>query len=88
MELDDKINQNVGKLMPGNYANLITERKYFDCKILFESNVHDVPAPTFMKTPLKEIPDSLKDDYTYGGRIQINSYYIERNFPASRTTSA
>lgn len=88
IELDDKINQKIGKLMPGNYANLISERKHFDCELLFESNIHDLPAPTLIKKPFKEIPDSLIEDYTYGGRIQVKSYYIERNFPASLTSSA
>ena len=85
-ELDDTINLEVGKLKPGNYAKLRTRRKHFECKVLFESQVHDLPAPTFMTKPFSEIPDTLKSDYTYDGRIVINSYYIDYNFPTNRTS--
>ena len=85
IEIDDQLK--VGKLMPGNYAKLMPKRKHFDCQILFKSKVHDLPAATFMQKPLKEIPDSLKQDYTYDGRIVINSWYIESNFPTNRTSS-
>jgi hypothetical protein len=85
IEVDDQLK--VGKLMPGNYAKLMPKRKHFDCQILFKSKVHDLPAATFMKKPLKEIPASLKQDYTYDGRIVINSWYIESNFPTNRTSS-
>ena len=83
-DVDDKPN---GKLMSGNYAKLKTKQKHFDCKVLFQSGVHDLPAPTFMNKPFKEIPKLLKSDYTYDGRIKINSWYIEENFPTNRTSS-
>ena len=63
-----------------------SRRKYFDCHVLFGSKVHDLPAPTFMTKPFKEIPDTLKSDYTYDGRIVVNSYYIDYNFPTNRTS--
>ena len=87
IEVDDNKQLPVGKLKKGNYAKITPKRKHFDCQMLFESNVHDLPAPTFMKKPLKEIPTSLKGDYTYDGRIVINSYYIDSNFPTNRTSS-
>lgn len=87
LEVDDFKKLPVGKLKKGNYAKLTPKRKNFDCQMLFESNVHDLPAPTFMKKPFKEIPGSLKEDYTYDGRVVINSYYIDSNFPTNRTSS-
>ena len=87
IEVDDKTKLKVGKLMPGNYAKLIPKKKHFDCPILFKSKVHDLPAPTFMNEPFKHIPDSLKSDYTYDGRIKVNSLYIGENFPSNRTSS-
>ena len=86
--IDDKIGSEVGRLKLGNYANLKLKRKHFECKVLFQSKVHDLPAPTFMTKPFKEIPERLKADYTYNGRIKINAYYIDYNFPTNRTDSA
>ena len=54
---------------------------------MFESKVHDLPAPSFMTKPLKDIPDLLKADYLYDRRIQNNEWYIEENFPTNRTSS-
>ena len=84
-EVDDKINSKVGRLMPGNYAKLRSRQKYFDCKIL-DHKVHDLPAPIFMTKPLKTIPETLKSDYTYDGRIVVKSYFIDYNFPTNRTS--
>ena len=86
-DIDNKIDSEVGKLKPGNYANLIPKQKHFECKVLFESKVHDLPAPTFMTKPFKDIPERLRLDYTYDGRIKINSYYIDYNFPTNRIDS-
>ena len=86
-EVDDKTNLKVGELQAGNYANLKLKKKHFNCKILFESKVHDLPAPTFMTKPFKDIPESLKQDYTYDGRIVIKEWYIDYNFPTNRTSS-
>ena len=86
IEVDDVSKLKVGLLMPGNYAKLATKRKHFDCQLLFESKVHDLSAATFMKKPLKDIPDSLKPDYTYDGRIVISSWYIDSNFATNRAS--
>ena len=86
-DVDDQTNSEVGKLMPGNYGKLKLKHKHFDCKILFESKIHDLPAPSLMEKPFREIPDLLKTDYTYDGRIAINSWYIDYNFPTNRTSS-
>ena len=40
-----------------------------------------------MKKPLKDVPNLLKEEYTYGGRIQVKKYYIGNNFPTNRTSS-
>ena len=87
IEVDDVRKLKVGLLMPGNYAKLVPKRKHFDCQLLFESKVHDLPAATFIQKPLKDIPDSLKTDYTYDGRIDITSWYIDGNFATNRTSS-
>ena len=86
-EVDDKINLKVGELQAGNYANLKLKQKHFNCKLLFDSKVHDLAAPTFMTKPFKDIPQPLKQDYTYDGRIEIKKYYIDYNFPTNRTSS-
>ena len=86
-EIDDTKNFKIGKLEAGNYANLKLKQKHFDCKILFESKVHDLPAPTFMTKSLDDIPQQLKQDYTYDGRIEIKKWYIDYNFPTNRTSS-
>ena len=86
-EVDDKINLKVGELQAGNYANLKLKQKHFNCKILFESKVHDRAAPTFMTNPFKDIPEQLKQDYTYDGRIEIKEWYIDYDFPKNRTSS-
>ena len=84
--VDDK-SQQVGELKPGNYANLQLKQKHFDCPLLFQSKVHDLPAPSFMSKPFKDIPDLLKADYLYDRRIKKNEWYIEENFPTNRTSS-
>ena len=86
-DVDDETNAKVGELKPGNYAKLQLKQKHFDCKLLFESKVHDLPAPSFMSKPFKDIPDLLKADYLYDRRIQKNDWYIEENFPTNRTSS-
>jgi hypothetical protein len=83
-EVDDKITQKVGELQPGNYANLKTKQKHIDCKLLFQSKVHDLPASNYMTKPFHYIPDSLLSDYTYDGRIKIHEWYIEENFPTKQ----
>ena len=85
--MDDDTNQEVGQLQPGNYANLRVKRKHFDCALLFKSRVHDLSAPTFMNKPFREIPDILREDYTYDVRIRVKKYYIGNNFPTNRTSS-
>ena len=82
-EIDDKTNQTLGKLQPGNYANLKLKKKYINCPILFRSKVHDLPAPPFMTKPLQYIPGSLISDYTYDGRIKVLPWYISENFPTN-----
>ena len=74
-------------MQTGNYAKLKLRRKHFDCGLLFKSKVHDLSAPTFMTKPFREIPDILKEDYTYDGRIRVKKYYIGNNFPTNRTSS-
>ena len=86
-DIDNKIDSEVGRLKSGNYANLVPKQKHFECNVLFESKVHDLPAPTFMTKPFKDIPERLRLDYTYDGRIKINSYYIDYNFPTNRIDS-
>lgn len=86
-DVDDKSDAMVGELKSGNYAKLQLKQKHFDCKLLFESKVHDLPAPSFMSKPFKDIPDLLKADYLYDRRIQKNEWYIEENFPTNRTSS-
>ena len=86
-DVDDKTNSEVGELKPGNYAKLQLKQKHFDCKLLFQSKVHDLPAPTFMSKPFKVIPDLLKADYLYDRRIKEKEWYIEENFPTNRTSS-
>ena len=81
--MDDK-RLGTGELKPGNYAKLTFKRKHFDCKLLFDSDVHDLPAPPFMTKPFKTIPDLLKKDYTYNERVVVNSWYIENDFPTNR----
>ena len=34
-----------------------------------------------MTKPFHYIPDLLKHDYTYGGRVKVHEWYIEENFP-------
>merc|ERR1712018_1090600 len=85
-DVDDKTNDEVGELKPGNYAKLQLKQKHFDCKLLFQSKVHDLPAPSFMSKPFKDIPDLLKADYLYVRRIKKNEWYIEENFPTNRTS--
>ena len=75
-----------GELKPGNYAKLRFKRKHFNCKLLFDSDVHDLPAPPFMTKPFKTIPEILKKDYTYNERVTVNSWYIENNFPTNRSS--
>ena len=86
-DVDDKSKAEVGELKFGNYAKLQLKQKHFDCKLLFESKVHDLPAPSFMSKPFKDIPDLLKADYLYDRRIKKNEWYIEENFPTNRTSS-
>ena len=83
-ELDDTNNLKIGELQPGNYANLKLKQKHIDCKLLFQSKVHDLPASKYMTKPFHYIPDLLMRDYTYDGRIKINEWYIEENFPTKQ----
>ena len=85
--IDGVINEKVGRLQSGNYANLKIKRKHFDCALLFKSKVHDLSAPTFMKEPFRDIPKIFYDDYSYDGRIQIRKYYKGNSFPTNRTSS-
>ena len=84
--IDDKSDE-IGRLKKGNYAKLKFKQKQINCPILFSSAVHDEPAPTFMEKPFKTIPPFMEKDYTYDGRIKVNSWYIENNFPTNRTSS-
>ena len=83
--VDDKTKK-TGELMLGNYAKLRLKKKNIDCELLFKSDVHDLPAPPFMTKPFKTIPELLKDDYTYNGRVVVHSFYIDYNFPKNRTS--
>ena len=80
-DIDDKEKKKLGELQPGNYANLKLKNKNIDCPLLFSSQVHDLPAPSFMKSPLKYIPGLMKADYTYNDRIKVHPWYISENFP-------
>ena len=82
-EIDDQTNDSLGKLQPGNYANLVLKYKNINCPLLFESKVHDLPAPSFMKKPFQYIPGILKVDYTYDNRVKIYPWYISENFPTN-----
>ena len=86
-DVDDETNAEVGELKSGNYAKLQLKQKYFNCELLFQSKVHDLPAPSFMTKPFKDIPDLLKADYLYDRRIVQKEWYIEENFPTNRTSS-
>jgi len=83
--VDDK-SKKVGELESGNYANLHLNQKSFDCQLLFQSAVHDLPSPSFMSKPLRDIPDILKADYLYNGRIKYHKRYMDSNFPTNRTS--
>lgn len=83
-EIDDEINKTLGKLEAGNYANLRLKSKNIDCPLLFQSKVHDLSAPSFMKKPFQYIPGLLKADYTYENRVKLRSWYISENFPKNR----
>jgi hypothetical protein len=82
----DDTSMGIGKLKLGNYRNLKLQTKKFDCSVLLESSVHDLPAPPFMVKPLKTIPKSLNADFTYDGRIKVKPWYFENVFPSNRTT--
>ena len=81
--IDDEIDQKIGKLQTGNYANLKFKTKRINCPLLFRSKIHDLPAPAFMTKPFIYIPGILMSDYTYDGRIKVSSRYIDENFPTN-----
>ena len=55
------------------YAQL---RKHFDCPSLLKERVHDIPSPPMLKKPCERIPDFLRDDFLYNGRVKEDKWFL------------
>ena len=83
--LVDKIDQQeLGAI--GNYKNILIQKKDISCNKLFESSVHDEPAPLFQLEPFTYIPDSFWHDFTYGNKILVTKYFFKDSFPTNRNS--
>ena len=59
--------------VPDKYYDFI--EKEVNCKALFENDLIDRPSE--LPRPPKKIPKYLLDDYTYNGRLELKSWYLD-----------